>query len=63
MKTEMNEIENQIDTVLDMLISDVAWKYQRLKGETESAPIKAFVSRNDALAEARKIIYNKLLEK
>ena len=54
------EIENKAKVVLEMLQSELAWEYQRLKGSTESAPIKAFVSRNSALEEAKKIIQAQL---
>ena len=54
------ELENKAKIVLDMLQSELAWEYQRFKGSTESAPIKAFISRNAALDEAKKIIQTQL---
>lgn len=54
------ELENKAKVVLDMLQSELAWEYQRFKSSTESSPIKAFVSRNAALEEAKKIIQKQL---
>jgi len=56
----MEEIEKQIDVVLKMLQSDVAWSYQRHKSHTEKKSIDSFVSRSDALMNTKKIIAKRL---
>ena len=56
----MDEIEKQIEVVLEMLISDVAWKYQRHKSHTEEKSIDSFVARNVALGKSKGFIKNKL---
>ena len=44
----MEEIEKQVDVVLNMLVSETAWSYQRHKSHTEEKSIDAFVARNVA---------------
>lgn len=56
----MEELENKIKVVLEMLQSEIAWGYQRHKSSTESAPIKAFVSRNKSLEEAKSLIQKQI---
>ena len=58
----MEEIENKIDIVLKMLLSDCAYQYQRYKHETEEKVVNAVISRRAAMEEVHKIIYNKTLE-
>lgn len=58
----MDEIEKNVEVVLNMLISETAWAYQRHKSHTEEKSIDSFVSRKAALDESVKIIYNKILE-
>ena len=58
----MEEIENKIEIVLKMLLSDYAYQYQKHKHETEEKVINAVVSRRAAMEEVHKIIYNKTLE-
>jgi hypothetical protein len=55
----MEEIENKVDVVLEMLISETAWAYQRHKS-SEPKSIDAFVARNIAKDKAVEIIKNKL---
>lgn len=55
----MEEIEKQVDVVLNMLISETAWSYQRHKS-SEPKSIDAFVARNVAKREAKQIIQNRL---
>jgi hypothetical protein len=56
----MEEIEKNIDVVLEMLLSESAWAYQRHKSHTEEKSIDAFVARNIAKREAKQIIQNRL---
>ena len=58
----MDEIENNIEVVLNMLVSETAWAYQRHKSHNEEKSIDSFVARNQALEESKKLIYNKILE-
>jgi len=58
----MEEIEKNVEVVLNMLVSETAWAYQRHKSHTEEKSIDSFVSRGVALDKAQKIIYNKILE-
>ena len=58
----MDEIENKIDIVLKMLLSDCAYQYQKHKHETEEKVVNAIVSRRKALEEVHKIIYNKTID-
>lgn len=55
----MEEIENKVDIVLEMLISETAWAYQRHKS-SEPKSIDAFVARNVAKDKAKEIIKKKL---
>ena len=55
----MEEIENKVDVVLEMLISETAWAYQRHKS-SEPKSIDAFVARNVAKDKAKDIIRKKL---
>lgn len=55
----MEEIEKNIDVVLEMLLSESAWAYQRLKS-SEPKSIDAFVARNAAKRAAKEIIQNRL---
>lgn len=55
----MEEIEKQVDVVLNMLVSETAWAYQRLKS-SEPKSIDAFVARNAAKSAAKEIIQNRL---
>ena len=55
----MEEIENKVDVVLEMLISETAWEYQRLKS-SEPKSIDAFVARNVAKEKAKEIVRKKL---
>lgn len=55
----MEEIENKVDVVLEMLISEIAWEYQRLKS-SEPKSIDAFVARNVAKEKAKEIVRKKL---
>jgi hypothetical protein len=55
----MEEIEHKVDVVLDMLISETAWAYQRHKS-SEPKSIDAFVARNVAKDKATEIIQNRL---
>jgi len=56
----MEEIEHKVDVVLDMLISETAWAYQRHKSHTEEKSIDSFVSRSAAKDKAKDIIRKKL---
>jgi len=56
----MDEINNKIDTVLEMLISETAWAYQRHKSHTEEKSINSFVSRSTALEKAKELIKNRI---
>ena len=58
----MDEINKKIEIVLDMLISETAWAYQRLKS-SEPKSIDAFVARNVALNKSKELIKEKLNEK
>ena len=55
----MEEIENKINIVLEMLQSEIAWEYQRLKS-SEPKSIDAFVARNVAKAKAKELILTKV---
>ena len=55
----MEEIENKIQIVLEMLQSEIAWEYQRLKS-SEPKSIDAFVARNVAKNKAKELILDKL---
>lgn len=55
----MEEIENKVNIVLEMLQSEIAWEYQRLKS-SEPKSIDAFVARNVAKEKAKEIIQEKL---
>lgn len=55
----MEEIEHKVEVVLDMLISETAWAYQRHKS-SEPKSIDAFVARNAAKRAAKEIIQNRL---
>lgn len=56
----MDEIEKNIDVVLNMLVSETAWAYQRHKSHTEEKSIDSFVARNAALEKSIKIIQKRL---
>ena len=56
----MDDINKKIETVLEMLISETAWAYQRHKSHTEEKSINAFVSRSTALEKAKELIKDKL---
>lgn len=56
----MEEIENKIKVVLNMLLSDTAWEYQRYKSHTEEKSINSFVSRTKSLSKAKEMIEKKL---
>jgi hypothetical protein len=56
----MDEINKKIETVLEMLISETAWAYQRHKSHTEEKSINAFVSRSTALEKSKQLIREKL---
>jgi|TARA_R100000479_G_scaffold44431_1_gene20463 hypothetical protein len=55
----MEEIEKKINIVLEMLQSEIAWEYQRLKS-SEPKSIDAFVARNVAKAKAKELIQTKV---
>jgi hypothetical protein len=55
----MEEIEHKVDVVLEMLINEIAWEYQRLKS-SEPKSIDAFVARNVAKEKAKEIVRKKL---
>lgn len=55
----MEELENKVNIVLEMLQSEIAWEYQRLKS-SEPKSIDAFVARNVAKEKAKEIIQEKL---
>tara|TARA_A100001015_G_scaffold317537_1_gene434789 strand:- start:45 stop:221 length:177 start_codon:yes stop_codon:yes gene_type:complete len=55
----MEEIEKKINIVLEMLQSEIAWEYQRLKS-SEPKSIDAFVARNIAKAKAKELIQTKV---
>ena len=55
----MNEIQQKIKIVLEMLQSEIAWEYQRLKS-SEPKSIDAFVARNVAKAKAKELIQTKV---
>lgn len=55
----MEEIENKIQIVLEMLQSEIAWEYQRLKS-SEPKSIDAFVARNVAKGKAKELILDKI---
>jgi len=55
----MEEIEKKINIVLEMLQSEIAWEYQRLKS-SEPKSIDAFVARNVAKAKAKELILTKV---
>ena len=59
----MDEINKKIEIVLDMLISETAWAYQRHKSHTEKKSIDAFIARNVALNKSKELIKEKLNEK
>tara|TARA_R110002012_G_scaffold321637_1_gene550265 strand:+ start:1479 stop:1658 length:180 start_codon:yes stop_codon:yes gene_type:complete len=56
----MEEIEKKIEVVLNMLISETAWAYQRHESHTQEKSIDAFVSRSSALEKSKSLIQNKL---
>ena len=56
----MDEINNKIDTVLEMLISETAWAYQRHKSHTEEKSINSFLSRAYCLKQSKEIIQKRL---
>jgi len=56
----MDEINNKIDTVLEMLISETAWAYQRHKSHTEEKSINSFLSRAYCLEQSKEIIQKRL---
>jgi hypothetical protein len=56
----MEEIENKIKVVLNMLLSDTAWSYQRYKSHTEEKSINSFVSRTKSLSKAKEMVENEL---
>ena len=56
----MDEINKKIDTVLEMLISETAWAYQRHKSHTEEKSINSFLSRTYCLEQAKKIIKDRI---
>ena len=55
----MDEIQNKITIVLEMLQSEIAWEYQRLKS-SEPKSIDAFVARNVAKDKAKELIQAKV---
>ena len=55
----MEEIEKKINIVLEMLQSEIAWEYQRLKS-SEPKSIDAFVARNVAKAKPKELILTKV---
>lgn len=55
----MDEIQNKITVVLEMLQSEIAWEYQRLKS-SEPKSIDAFVARNAAKDKAKELIQSKV---
>ena len=55
----MEEIEKKINIVLEMLQSEIAWEYQRLKS-SELKSIDAFIARNAAKAKAKELIQTKV---
>ena len=55
----MDEIQNKITVVLEMLQSEIAWEYQRLKS-SEPKSIDAFVARNVAKDKAKELIQAKV---
>tara|TARA_Y100000361_G_scaffold134032_1_gene132782 strand:- start:485 stop:658 length:174 start_codon:yes stop_codon:yes gene_type:complete len=55
----MDELNKKIEIVLDMLISETAWEYQRLKS-SEPKSIDAFVARNVAKDKAKELIKKQL---
>jgi hypothetical protein len=55
----MDEINKKIEIVLDMLISETAWEYQRVKS-SEPKSIDAFISRNAAIDKAKELIKKQL---
>ena len=55
----MDEIQQKIKIVLEMLQSEIAWEYQRLKS-SEPKSIDAFVARNVAKAKAKELIQTKV---
>jgi hypothetical protein len=57
--SNMEEIEHKVDVVLEMLINEIAWEYQRLKS-SEPKSIDAFVARNVAKEKAKEIVRKKL---
>jgi hypothetical protein len=56
----MDEINKKIDTVLEMLISETAWAYQRHKSHTEEKSINSFLSRSYCLDKSKEIIQKRL---
>ncbi len=58
-ENNMEEIEHKVDVVLEMLISETAWAYQRHKS-SEPKSIDSFVARNVAKEKAKDIIRKKL---
>jgi len=56
----MDEINKKIDTVLEMLISETAWAYQRHKSHTEEKSINSFLSRAYCLKQSKEIIQKRL---
>jgi hypothetical protein len=55
----MDEINKKIEIVLDMLISETAWAYQRAKS-SEPKSIDAFIARNAAIDKAKELIKKQL---
>ena len=55
----MDEINQKIKIVLEMLQSEIAWEYQRLKS-SEPKSIDAFVARNVAKDKAKELIQAKI---
>ena len=55
----MDEIQNKITVVLEMLQSEIAWEYQKLKS-SEPKSIDAFVARNVAKDKAKELIQAKV---
>ncbi len=55
----MDEIQQKIKIVLEMLQSEIAWEYQRLKS-SEPKSIDAFVARNVAKAKAKELIQTRV---
>lgn len=55
----MDNINKKIDIVLEMLQSEIAWEYQRLKS-SEPKSIDAFVARNVAKEKAKELILEKV---